>query len=102
MKTILYIFVTSLIFCSAAKSQQASLPSISGNFKDIHIDSFLIQLEQQTPYHFYFDTAQLGAVKINVTANNQPLKQVLDNAFANTGIYYAIYNNNVFITKGLQ
>ena len=102
MKTILYIFITSLVFCSAARSQQASLPAVSGNFKDIPVDSFLIQLEQQTNYHFYFDTAQLGALKINVTATNQSLKQVLDAAFANTGIYYAIYNNNVFVTKGLQ
>ncbi|TKK66908.1 TonB-dependent receptor [Ilyomonas limi] len=103
MKTFVYIIIfVCLSFCSAAISQQADSPLVSGDFKNVPVDSFLVQLEQQTHYHFYFDTAQLGAVKINITAASQPLKTVLDKAFANTNIYYAFHKNNVFITKGLQ
>lgn len=103
MKTFVYItIIVCFGFCSAASGQQGHFPLVSGDFKEVPLDSFLVQLEQQTHYRFYFDTAQLGTVKINITAANQPLNVVLDKAFANTGIYYAFHNNHVFITKGLQ
>src|SRR3954462_4922194 len=102
MKTILYILIICFCFLSAARSQQTNPPTVSGDFKNIAVDTFLIQLQSQTNYHFYYDTAQLGALRINLSVNNQPLRSVLEKAFANTNIYFAIdKHNNVFVSKGL-
>lgn len=102
MKTFLYIYIIFLSFCSVAKSQQTNLPVISGDFKDVAVDSFLMQLQSQTHYRFFYDTAQLGPVRINLSVTNQSLKQVLEKAFEHTGVYYAIdEHKNVFISKGL-
>src|SRR5689334_4737873 len=102
MKPFLYILVICLCFCSVARSQQTNLPSISGNFSNIAVDTFLMQLQVQTHYHFYYDTAQLGPIRINLFVTNQSLKSVLEKASENTNIYYAIdKHNNVFISKGL-
>jgi hypothetical protein len=102
MKTFLFILILCLCFCSAARSQQTNLPSVSGNFSDVAVDTFLMQLQSQTYYHFYYDTAQLGPIRINLSVTNQSLKSVLEKAFEHTNIYYAIdRHNNVFVSKGL-
>ena len=102
MKTFLYIFITCVSFCYSVKGQQANPPVISGDFKNVAVDTFLIALQAQTHYHFYYDTAQLDSVRINLSVISQPLKTVLEKAFENTDIYYAIdQHNNVFISKGL-
>src|SRR3954469_829570 len=102
MKTFLYIFIICVSFCFTAEGQQINQPVISGDFKDVAVNTFLKQLQALTNYHFYYDTAHLDSIKINLSVKDQSLKTVLEKAFENTNIYYAIdRHNNVFISKGL-
>src|SRR4051812_12978068 len=101
MKTFLYILIICVSLCFTAKSQQINMPVISGDFKDVAVDTFLMQLQAQTHYHFYYDTAQLDSIRINLSVKDQSLKTVLEKAFENTHIYYALdQHNNIFISKG--
>src|SRR4051794_31357705 len=98
MKTFLYIFIIFLSFSFTANAQQTNLPVISGDYKNVAVDTFLIQLQSQTHYHFYYDTSQLGPLRINLSFTDQSLNSVLEKAFENTNIYFAIdKNHNVFI-----
>ena len=76
-------------------------PLVSGEFKNISAEQFLLQLEKQTGFHFYFDTSQLNSITVNISVNNQPLEQVLKLAFIHTRIGFACdAQNNIFISKG--
>ena len=64
-------------------------------------EKFLLQLEKQTGFHFYYDTTQLTSVIINISVNKQSLPEVLKLAFVNTLIGFSLDDqNNVFISRG--
>lgn len=82
-------------------AQEAGMPVVSGEFKNITAEQFLLQLEKQTDFHFYYDTSQLNSVIVNISVNKQPLLQVLKLALIHTGIGFAKdAQNNIFISKG--
>jgi hypothetical protein len=81
-------------------AQKVDTPVVTGEFKDLQVEQFLIQLEKQTGYRFYYDTATLDTIKITLSVKEQPLKNVLSLAFAKTSMVYAIDDDkNVFISK---
>ena len=87
-------------FAYSAFAQKANTPEVTGDFKELSVEQFLIQLEKQTGYHFYYDTAMFDTIKINLSVKEQPLKIILSLAFAKTNMVYAIDDSqNVFITK---
>jgi CarboxypepD_reg-like domain/TonB-dependent Receptor Plug Domain len=71
---------------------------------DLHQSSivdFLKELERQTGYRFYYDTADFDSTKIDIRAENQPFYKVLDETFSGTGINYSVdRHRQVFIAKG--
>jgi hypothetical protein len=80
----------------------SSMPSVSGDFKNISVENFLLQLEKQTGYHLYFDPGQIDSVTVNLSVKNEPLAEVLKQAFNNTKLKFSVDDaNNIFITKGL-
>ncbi|MBZ5859353.1 TonB-dependent receptor [Flavihumibacter profundi] len=99
-KIFVFIFL-GILFCLKSFGQSDTSFPVTAEFKNIPAREFISQLEKQTGFHFYFDTAQLDSVIINITANHQPLRKVLDQAFAGTDLKYAIDDQgHIFITKG--
>ncbi len=104
IKRLLYIFFTSfnLLSCYAVMAQESTMPLVSGEFKNIRAEAFLLQLEKQTRYHLYYDTSQLDSVMIDVSLSKKPLTEALKLAFDKAGIEVAYYEpDNIFISKGL-
>lgn len=82
-------------------AQDSIIPVVSGDFKNMSADTFLLQLEKQTGFNFYYDTSQLDSITINISVNKQPLTKVLKLAFEKTNIDFSYYGpNNIFISKG--
>ncbi len=104
MKTLLKIAV-AVWLCGwqfPATAQQNALPHITGDFRDLAANDFLLQLEKQTGYHFYFDTAQIDSVRVNISIKDKPLTEAIRSAFENTTLDVAYYEpDNIFISKGL-
>ncbi|WP_235921187.1 TonB-dependent receptor [Foetidibacter luteolus] len=95
--------VLLVINYTPTKAQATGTPLVSGSFVNLPAKDFLLQLEQQTGYRIYFDTAHLDTLKITLDITKQPLLKVLDQAFANTGIEYAAdVDNSIFISRGLK
>ena len=93
--SIIFLFCLSTITGSA---QDQNL--ISGNFSGYRFPSLVREIEKQSSWHIYYDSADTDSLEINFTANQLSLQQVFDIIFKNTDIHYAWgSDNNVFISK---
>jgi TonB dependent receptor-like, beta-barrel/CarboxypepD_reg-like domain/TonB-dependent Receptor Plug Domain len=102
MRKILLSF--SLLFLLLANqegfAQQNNQQLITGDFHQLTFEQFAQQVEAQTDYHFYFDTAQVDSIIVNFSLTGAHLQAVLDQLFRNTTLQYAIDSQDqVFITK---
>ena len=72
------------------------------NVTNVSIKELVAQLESQTDYHFYYDSALFVNTTFTIAVKQQKLSKVLDQVFATSAIYYASDDNfHVFITKGV-
>lgn len=76
---------------------------VSGKFNNITLPDFIEQVEQQTDYHFYFDSSLIDSIRITYDAEKVPLKKILDDVFVNTSYQYAVDPlRHIFILKNKQ
>ena len=93
-----YIIILSILFFQSTMYGQVR---ISGDFKQVPIDSFFIELIAKSKYNFYYDILQFDSTRINVVVQDQPLEKALELALTNTGFSFSIdQHKNVFIVKG--
>ncbi|HVY76541.1 MAG TPA: TonB-dependent receptor [Puia sp.] len=89
-------------FCTPVSAQKDPQNLISGNFQNLTIAQFADEVESQTNYYFYYDSAALDSVSITITADRQSLPALLDRIFAGTTYNYAIDRHlRVFLTRGV-
>ena len=101
MKKRFFILVIYFGFFNAVKAQDTSMPVITGEFDNLNVEQFLLQLERKSGLTFYFDKSQLDSITINIKVNKKPLPDVLKLAFNDTKIGFAVDDHhNVFISKG--
>lgn len=97
----------SLLFCSfilfgITVTAQKKM-TVSGTFNQLPAEAFFRQIEQQTPYFFYYDIKQLDSTRINLSVKDQPLTRVLEQAFQNTDIRFSVDDQDrVYITRKVQ
>ncbi|MEP6583785.1 MAG: TonB-dependent receptor [Ginsengibacter sp.] len=104
IKRLLYLFLLcwALFQTDETTAQKKDMPLVTGEFKNISAEEFLLQVEKQSGYHLYFDKSQLDSITIDISVDRKPLTEVLEAAFANTKIDVAYYEpDNIFISKGL-
>lgn len=92
------LFVAGFFFQHGAFAQNGIL--ISGNFEKLNFEQFVTVIESRTPYHFYFNPAQLDSFYISTDVKNKTLGEILDTVFKETGFQYAIdLEGNVYVTQ---
>jgi hypothetical protein len=80
---------------------QSTEPLVSGRFEGLSLGQFARQLEAQTSYRFFFDSAAVRGVAVTVQVQQQPLGSVLQQALAPSGLRFAVdEEHNVFIFSG--
>lgn len=101
-------FLVLLVFallccCGQAIARQADPKRVYVALKDTTIDVIVQELERQTGYHFFYDPVQFDSIRISIAATNQPLQQVLEQTFSNTGFSFTILADReyVLLTKGV-
>ncbi len=83
------------------QAQKNNIPDVSGEFRNVSAEKFLLQLEKQSGFHLYFDASQLDSITVDISVNKKSLIEVLKLAFNNTKLDIAYYEpNNIFISKG--
>lgn len=98
---ILSLTFVLLAFCLQSKAQTDTTgPLITAEFKNIPVETFLLDIESRTGFHFYYKTADFDSLKIDVSVNNEPWYKVLSLAFMNTGLIFAKdHEGHIFISK---
>ena len=93
-------FIMIVCFAMLAASANAQDKNISGEFYNIKFPDFVKRVEANTPWHFYYDEAQLDSFTVNTKLSDQSLTESLKQIFDGTGFQFSVDGlNNVFITK---
>jgi len=97
MRNCLFLFFCFCL-CFAGKAQTPVL--ISGKFDRVPAIEFLRQIEEKTPYFFYFDRTHLDSLFVTLSADQLPLTAVLKQAFTGTDLQFSVdAQHRVFITQ---
>lgn len=72
---------------------------LSLNVKNETIVNILEKIEDQSEFYFMFDASRINVYqKKSVDCENQPIRNILDQLFENTGITYSINDRQVLLT----
>ena len=72
---------------------------ISGDFTSVNFDQFVKQVEDQTPYHFFYHSEWTDSLRINLNIKNESIDNLLNQVFEATTLHYKIYEDRIYITK---
>ncbi|HUS02986.1 MAG TPA: TonB-dependent receptor [Chitinophagaceae bacterium] len=90
-----------ILVCSVVSGQERKAELISVNLKNVSIDNLVLDIEQKTSYHFYYDRTQFDSLTITIAADQQPVDEVLKQVFKKTNFYAAMdADHHVFLTRG--
>ena len=102
-KLTLIILLTLICFVTNLSAKaQSTVKKISVELKDVTIESFVNELENQTGYHFYYDSTQFDSLRVSLSVTNVSLQRVLELVFANSDYHFAIPEKETYVllTKG--
>jgi hypothetical protein len=96
----LWLFLFLLFSFQQSRSQEIKQTLIHGNFNTFTLGQFALQIESQVHCHFYIDPALADSFRIKLDIQGQPLAALLDMAFKNSAVQYALDpDGHVFLTK---
>ena len=97
---ILLLIICSLFLSVVASAQSDDSKLYSVDFKQAKITGVVKDLETKSNYRFYYDFKELDSLNITVAANQVNINALLSKIFESTNVNFAIYDRNVFLTKG--
>lgn len=101
-------FVCYLVFfaCSTLTvfaQKDTAGPRITGEFRQMPVEKFLLSLEQRTGYRFYYNTVDFDSTLVDLSVTDLFLHEVLRRAFTNTQLVFsADRTHNFFISKTVR
>lgn len=101
--SLLLLSLCLLFLCNTGLSQQPAGTKINGEFDNVTLVEFFNRLEQQVPFKFYYDVSQLDSFILRLSIKDQPLPQVLQEAFKGTDIRFSIdsIGGSIYVTRRL-
>ena len=101
MRLFCLLFIILIFSRAAAQGNRDSLVSIQlekGSLADV----FMV-VEEQTGFHFYYDTAQIDSPLVSIRAEKENINNFLQRLLDTSGLYFAIdRNRNVFISRVIR
>ncbi|RKD13312.1 TonB-dependent receptor [Pelobium manganitolerans] len=95
------LFLLVFVFLTALRgSAQERTKYLNLHLNNQPLMQLVKQIELQTGYRIYYETAAFDSLKVNISAENMPVEKVFDQVFTGTDFYYSIFKNAVFLTKG--
>ncbi len=84
-----------------ASAQQDTVVRITLTAENLSLPRALKQVENQSPFRFYYDEQLLDSIIVNVSVLDQPLEITLEQLLKNTTLQFSIdQQKNIFITQG--
>lgn len=93
-------FSSSVLLASKSNAQKISEVKISVRQNSIPLDQAIQQLQQLSKFNFLYNTNTINGQRIvSMDAKNKTVKQILDQLFRNTDIYYQQSKEQVYLEK---
>ncbi len=99
---IILSFLLAGIFCCIQTKAQTDTTGamITGEFRNMPAETFLLDMERRTGYHFYYNKTDIDSIRVDFSVNNEPWRKTLGLAFSNTGLVFSEDGeHHVFISK---
>src|SRR5437868_6350701 len=94
-------FLCLLLLADRSLAQNNEREKVTLDLKGTSIIEILNEMEKQTGYRFFYDTADFDSTRTNIKVLRQPYYTVLEEILSGTGITYSIDRyRNVFVGKG--
>lgn len=89
-----------LIACMHVAAAGHSQDKVTLNLKSVELRKVLLTIEKKTSYHFLFNESLLTKIpKVDVTAIDKPVTEVLNEILQNTGVSYKIFENKLIVLR---
>lgn len=76
---------------------------ISGTYDSARFDEFVLDIEKQASYRFYYNSRSTDSIRVSASFTNSDINTVLGQLFSGTPLHFAIDSrNNIFITEGRE
>ena len=95
---------TLLLFCCAlnmlAKPTYSQATKISLDLKECTIEQVLDKIEQESEFYFLFNQKLIDVTRmVDIKAENEPIKDILDDILNGSDIKYAVYDRQIILTN---
>lgn len=97
------LILVSILLLTLHAEAQTGEKLITAKFDSVSVQAFIAEVEKQSGYYFYFDSAQVGSLYVNAHIAGELLPATLDKALNPNGLSYTIDNTEkkVYISKEL-
>ena len=84
--TVIYILIT----IAALPGYAQTLRLISGTYDSVRFEQLVLDIEKQTPYHFYYDHSATDSLRVSMSFQNSEVASVLGQIFSGTDLHFAV------------
>ncbi|MDR1918635.1 MAG: TonB-dependent receptor [Tannerellaceae bacterium] len=95
--TVIILFVA--LFQAVAVESYSQMTKVSVKAEQIKLVELFALIEKQSEFLFFYVDADVENVKVNVSARNKQIKDILSQALAGTELTYTINDRNVSIVR---
>ncbi len=94
---------TLLLFCcmlnALATPTYSQATKISLDLKDCSIEQILDKIEQESEFYFLYNQKLIDVTrKVDIIADKEPIKDILNNIFDGYDVKYAVYDRQIILT----
>ena len=92
LATLLCVIIVSIAGYSQTKK-------VTLNLRNTNVESVLKEVEQQTGYHFLYNNRLIDVkVSVNISANDEPLTNVLKKIFPKGDVVWMLQDNQIALS----
>ncbi|MDL2255417.1 SusC/RagA family TonB-linked outer membrane protein [Parabacteroides sp. OttesenSCG-928-K15] len=100
LTTILLTFSLAIVSAAGTYSQNTML---SVNAKNETIQSVLDQIEEQSEYHFFYNTKQINTKEeVSLSVSNKNIFAILDRLFDGKNVHYEVLDKNIILSTRVK
>jgi TonB dependent receptor/CarboxypepD_reg-like domain/TonB-dependent Receptor Plug Domain len=97
----IFTVICIVFLAGQSAAQKKPTAALTLDLHHVSYNDLLKEMEKQTGYRFFYDTADFDTTKLDINVQAQPLSAVLQSVFAGTGINFSVDRfQHVFIARG--
>ncbi len=99
MRYFRFIFFSALFFCTHFLFAQNQATLLNVDYKNAAVADLVNDLESKTVMRFYYNPRDTDSIRVTLKADQKPITFILEEAFKNSNLHFAIDGTSIFLTK---